>query len=403
VHKAAAAGYCKVLELLIQYGGNIDTHSKRDGGTPMHRAASAGRVEAIATLLDAGANVAAVDNVGRTPLHWAGWHAHDLVVKSLLEAGADITTQDIHGRTVVNIATWRGHDKTVRELLHGTGNDGRTALLRAASEGQLSAVEILLHIGADVNQSNDGESAIHLAASGGYDTVVGALIQAKANPSQQSIDGATPLHRAAWRGYDGIVSILLNGGSSPWVRNNEGWTPLHHAAYAGHQKVMFLILQNAAKIGTEMEDADPLKCPSASQYNRGTDVVHLIELLLSRNPRDRILHRALGNEHLRQKQYSKARDAYDEAAEIAMQNDRVHDLDNLIHKGIHCDECSRLIQGKNYKCILCSWNFDLCEPCGLAHAHPSQDLIQIPSEFFCKLNFQQDLHFRAASPIHRLF
>jgi ankyrin repeat protein len=399
VHKAAASGHCKVLELFIEYGGNINAHSKRDGGTPMHRAASAGRVEAIATLLEAGANVAALDNVGRTPLHWAGWHAHDLVVKSLLEAGADITTQDIHGRTVVNIATWRGHDKTVRELLHGTGYDGRTALLRAASEGQLGAVEILIQIGADVNQSNDGESALHLAASGGYDAVVDALIHAKANPSQQSIDGATPLHRAAWRGYDGIVSMLLNGGSSPWLRNNEGWTSLHHAAYAGHQKVICLLLQKAQS----RTDADPLKCPTAAQYDSGTDVVHLIELLISGNPQDRILHRALGNEHLRQKQYSKARDAYDRSVEIAMQNDRVHDLEGLVHRGIHCDECSNLIQGKNYKCILCSWNFDLCEPCGLAHAHPSQDLIQIPSEVFCKLNFQNDLHFRSASPIPRFF
>ena len=399
MHKAAAAGHCKVLELLIQYGGNIDAHSKRDGGTPMHRAASAGRVEAIGTLLKAGASVAAVDNVGRTPLHWAGWHAHDLVVKSLIEAGADITTQDIHGRTVVNIATWRGHDKTVRELLHGTGHDGRTALLRAAAEGYLGAAEILIAIGADVNQSNDGESALHLAASGGYNAIVNALLQANANPSQQSIDGATPLHRAAWRGYAGIVSMLLDRGSSPWLRNKAGWTPLHHAAYAGHQKVMFLILQNAAKSGT---DENPLKCPIATQYDSRTDVVLLIELLISRNAKDRILYRALGNEHLRQKQYSKARDAYDKAVEIAMQNDGVHDLENLIHNGIHCDECSNRIQGKNYKCILCSWNFDLCEPCGLVHMHPSQDLIQIPSEFFCKLNFRHNLHFRSASPIPRL-
>ena len=87
-----------------------------------------------------------------------------------------------------------------------------------------------------------------------------------------------------------------------------------HAADAGHQKVIFLMLQNAQS-GT---DADPLKCPIAAQYDSGTDVVHLIELLISRNAQDRTLHRALGNEHLRQKQYSKARYAYDESVEIAM-------------------------------------------------------------------------------------
>jgi hypothetical protein len=258
-------------------------------------------------------------------------------------------------------------------------------------------------MGADVNQSNDGESALHLAASGGYGAVVESLIRGKAKPCQQSIDGATPLHRAAWRGYDAIVSMLLAGGSSPRLRNNEGWTPLHHAAYAGHQKVMFLILQNSANLEMDFENEDPFLFPAAVQYGSGTDVVRLIELLLSKNPQDRILHRALGNEHLRQKQYSKARDAYDESVEIAMQNDGVRELNTLIHKGIHCDECSSLIQGKNYKCILCSWNFDLCEPCGRAHAHSAQDLIQIPSELFCKLNFQHDVQFRSASPIPRLF
>src|SRR2546423_7405859 len=179
----------------------------------MHRAASAGRAEAIGTLLEAGANVAAVDNVGRTPLHWAGRHAHDLVVKSLLEAGADITTQDIHGRTVVNIATWLVTIKRSESCC--TAQEAMAE--RAALEDQLGAVELLIQIGADVNQSNDGESVFHLAASGGYDAVVDALLQAKANPSQQSIDGATPLHRAARRGYDGIVSMLLNGVSSPWL------------------------------------------------------------------------------------------------------------------------------------------------------------------------------------------
>lgn len=379
LHKAASGGHCSVIDVFLQAGANINATSHQDGATALHRAACAARVDAVGRLISAGSDIAAVDKISRTALHWAAWHAHDDIVKQLLRAGADITAQDVNGRTVVNLATWRSHDKTVQELLQGEGHDGRTALLRAASEGQTNLVVVLMEAGADVNQSNDGETALHLAASGGYESVVEKLLLAGADPSKQSVDGATPLHRAAWRGHYRIVDLLLQNGSSVAIKNNENWTPLHHSAYAGHQKVMAILLSQCDNI---WEGKDSVKFDFNDHLN--TDVLQLLDSLISAYPHDTVFRRALGNEFLRRKLYSQARDAFDQYVRILIQNQGITTIGNIQHCGIHCDECSKLVQGKQYKCIICSWNYDLCEPCGLSHSHSSRDLIQIPSERFCQ-------------------
>ena len=41
-----------------------------------------------------------------------------------------------------------------------------------------------MEAGADVNQSNDGETALHLAAYGGHEGVVEKLLLARADPSK---------------------------------------------------------------------------------------------------------------------------------------------------------------------------------------------------------------------------
>jgi len=267
----------------------------------------------------------------------------------------------------------------VQELLQGEGNDGRTALLRAASEGHTDLVEVLVEAGADVNQSNDGETALHLAASGGHEGVVEKLLLARADPSKQSVDGATPLHRAAWRGHDRIVECLLEHGSSVVIRNKENWTPLHHCSYAGHQKVMGIILHRCLSTWDDKGLVATLRLSDL----QNADVLKLLDPLISAFPLDIVFRRALVNEFFRRKSFWKARNAFDQYVRIVMQNRDITKICDLEHCGIHCDECSKLVRGKQYKCMLCGWNYDLCKQCGLAHSHSSRDLIQIPSESFC--------------------
>jgi len=96
LHVPAERGDTKVLETMLACGfdPNIPDH---DGVTPLHRAAAAGKPEAVRVLLAGGASVNALDGMfAATPLVWAceGWsHArpgadHLSVARVLLAAGS---------------------------------------------------------------------------------------------------------------------------------------------------------------------------------------------------------------------------------------------------------------------------------------------------------------------------
>jgi serine/threonine-protein phosphatase 6 regulatory ankyrin repeat subunit A len=101
MHVPAERGDAAVLETMLSCG--FDPNAKdRDGVTTLHRAAMAGRTEAVRVLLAHGASVNALDGMfSATPLVWAseGW-AHDPrsgakdhvgVARLLIAAGSPLT------------------------------------------------------------------------------------------------------------------------------------------------------------------------------------------------------------------------------------------------------------------------------------------------------------------------
>ena len=62
--------------------------------TPLHYASSSGHVAICALLLDNGAHLDALDDIGRTPLHHASAKGHPDVVLLLIERGANVEIRD---------------------------------------------------------------------------------------------------------------------------------------------------------------------------------------------------------------------------------------------------------------------------------------------------------------------
>lgn len=71
-----------------------DWYEKKLETECLHRAASAGDMEAMRALLDAGFPINAFNDLGHTPLHCAAMRGHIEAVRYLIKAGADINAHD---------------------------------------------------------------------------------------------------------------------------------------------------------------------------------------------------------------------------------------------------------------------------------------------------------------------
>ena len=83
-----------------------DIHAETHDGTPLHLSTRDLNVIRTTKLLEQGAKVNAVDNLGMTPLHWASLKGHVELIRLLLFYGADVNARDsfFGGATPVGVA-----------------------------------------------------------------------------------------------------------------------------------------------------------------------------------------------------------------------------------------------------------------------------------------------------------
>lgn len=143
----------------------------------------------------------------------------------------------------------RGNHLRIVELLLNMGaplDDESTgashALIEASGAGHLDTMRFLLTAGAKVDaRTLHGSTALLLASFRGQVAAVDKLLQAGADPNQRSPRGSTPLARAAAFGHTEVVRLLLNAGASPSLADNEGETPLDIARRKGHAETVTLL------------------------------------------------------------------------------------------------------------------------------------------------------------------
>ena len=194
-------------------GGAIQT----SGSTPLHFASVWARDPAIVSLLvQAGAEVNALDNSGGSPLHAAaGSTDGPAMIVALAKAGAELDV-------------WRPgiHSPYGWTPLHLAVDSNRNPAVTAA----------LIEVGADVHaRQEDGPTPMHDAATAEVVALLlaaGADIEARATylgRHQPNGRDMTPLHVAAKRGNAAVFMALLDAGADPSALDVEGKTPLDHA------------------------------------------------------------------------------------------------------------------------------------------------------------------------------
>lgn len=100
---AARRGASGVVSVLLKEGqANADARSFYEGSygvSPLHVAAKEGHVDVIRLLVEAGADMNAIDEIGKTPLDYAVIRGHLGAIQMLVEAGADIQATDLYRQT----------------------------------------------------------------------------------------------------------------------------------------------------------------------------------------------------------------------------------------------------------------------------------------------------------------
>ncbi|WP_244521425.1 ankyrin repeat domain-containing protein [Bauldia litoralis] len=187
----------------------------------LHKAAHEGDVDAIRTLVAAGADPDSRDGSGRTPAHIAAFASNDDSLRALAAAGSDMNALENREYDVLTIAAVADDPEMVSLALE-LGNqpdlitspyDG-TALIAAAHLGHVDVVHRLIAGGAPLDHVNNlGWTALIEAVvlgDGGPNHIetVRALVEAGADIFIGDKDGVTPLQHAEARGYSEIAAII---------------------------------------------------------------------------------------------------------------------------------------------------------------------------------------------------
>jgi ankyrin repeat protein len=281
---AAAEGHADVVKLLLANGADAALSSTAStkperrppgGMTALLFAARQGRLEAVRALLDGGADVnkAGADNT--SPLLIAILNGHYDLASLLMERGADPNVADANGRTALYAAIdlrnvqWSQapapelpqatHFAMIERLLAAgadpaikmTGKVGHrgsfdmrwadlkggTAFSRAAWNGDIEVMRLLLEHGADPKVVTEkGETALLLLAGAGWplgqgyirsEEEITASLDLLVNELGMDVnaattEGITPVICAIFKGDNFVVQYLVDHGARLDVKDNAG-------------------------------------------------------------------------------------------------------------------------------------------------------------------------------------
>ncbi|KAM0559898.1 hypothetical protein ACHAPJ_003848 [Fusarium lateritium] len=307
------------VETLLEYGADCNaTDEKGDG--PLHLAmrVSSNASTLVGSLLKKGADPNLKNKAGLTPLLSFNRRSNNKIIKLLLDAGADIGAVDRKGATFLFRMSSEGLSETeVRDLIEKGSSpfdrdvDGRTILHEQVKHRVTSKLDFFVGLGLDIKAVDlHGNGLLHelalqkIKAENNYEwprhqpdweklVDMGLDLDQKNHAgrtplhflcvtnthgchfkSSQTLPvdfviaqvkdinaldnaGLTPLHIAA-TGGELYVKKLLDAGADPAAASHEGLTPLHLAARCKESNIVGLLLDALKAKMTSVTEEPPI-------------------------------------------------------------------------------------------------------------------------------------------------
>lgn len=137
-----------MMRLLIEFGATVDPPEGRATQSALHCAVKENIPDAVALLLEAGAEINRRDGMGRTPI----WYAFNLkspeILERLLQAKADVHIADVGLRTPLHQAAWQNAFWAIEPLIragadcHAKTKEGQTPADLADSRDMAELIKI---------------------------------------------------------------------------------------------------------------------------------------------------------------------------------------------------------------------------------------------------------------------
>ena len=278
IHVAVLYGHVSIVESLLDRGVDINLPSEVDKLSPIELAAEEGFVELVGCLIDRGAR-----NLN-SALMLAAKNGYANLVRKLTDNGADINhvhemnpENKIIRFTPLAFSVFSESASQLIEFLisQGARVTGESLWL-AAKFGKLDIVKLLIANKADVN-ALDGWIICTAAASNQLETVRELLDNGA--EVDKTEDDQTALGYAAVHGYVDMIHLLAGAGASiePRVLSNgkRSRSPLCIAAFAGqHDSVKALI-----ELGSGVDIADHTGATPLTQAILAQNITLVIELI----------------------------------------------------------------------------------------------------------------------------
>uniref|UniRef100_A0A8C6TJY3 Ankyrin repeat and SOCS box containing 5a n=1 Tax=Neogobius melanostomus TaxID=47308 RepID=A0A8C6TJY3_9GOBI len=249
-------------------------HSSWADRSPLHDAASQGRLLAVRTLIVQGhnVNVLTIDHV--TPLHEACLGNHVACARALIEAGANVNASTIDGVSPLFNACSVG-SVTCAELLLENGAKPQTLVYQpspiheATSKGHYGCVEALVTWGTDVDMDIPHlGTPLYTACVCQELECARKLLREGANVQKgRSLD--SPLHAAAEKDCTAVVKLLLDFGADINTRNMEYQRPVDVAPPSSLTEGFLLLYEATPRLLSQM-------CRQCIRTCVGRDRLHLL-------------------------------------------------------------------------------------------------------------------------------